>query len=420
MVFAHRFTSATLAFIILSATALWCHGAGGDWPQWRGPQRDAVSTETGLLGKWPAEGPALAWKTAEIGGGYAGVSIAEGRIYTMGDGADACYVYALEEAGGKRLWAAKVGKTGGGGGYPGPRCTPAVSGDLVFALGQFGDLICVEAATGTEKWRKNLEQDFAGQMMSGWGYSESPLVDGDNLICTPGGAEGTLVALNKRTGELVWRSKEFTDKAAYSSVVPVAINGTRQYIQLTDESVAGVGADDGKLLWKAPRKGATAVIPTPIFHDDCVYVTSGYGNGCNLFKITASGGAFTAEQVYANKIMGNHHGGVILMGDHLYGYSEGKGWVCQEFKSGKMIWSEKAKLGKGSIGYADGHFYLRLEAGKGTITLIEATPTGYVETGRFDPPDRSDKNSWPPPVIAAGRLYIRDQDTLLSYNIKAK
>ena len=364
MILAHRFTSATLAFIGFSATALWCQGAGGDWPQWRGARRDAVSTETGLLASWPAEGPPLAWKNAELGGGYAGVSVAAGRIYTMGDGADACYVYALEEAGGKRLWAAKVGPTGGGGGYPGPRCTPTVSGDWVFALGQFGDLICVEAATGKEKWRKNLERDFAGQMMSGWGYSESPLVDGDNLICTPGGAGGTLVALKKLTGELVWRSREFTDMAAYSSVVPVERNGAREYVQLTDESVAGVGAVDGKLRWKAPRKGATAVIPTPICHDDCVYVTSGYGNGCNLFKITANGGVFSAEQVYANKVMGNHHGGVIILGDHLYGHSEGKGWVCQEFKSGKMIWSEKAKLGKGSIGCADGHFYLRLEGEK--------------------------------------------------------
>jgi hypothetical protein len=191
-------------------------------------------------------------------------------------------------------------------------------------------------------------------------------------------------------------------------------------VQLTGESVAGIKAESGKLLWRAPRKGATAVIPTPIFHDGCVYVTSGYGNGCNLFKITTEKGAFGAEQVYANKVMANHHGGVILLGDYLYGHSEGKGWVCQAFKSGALVWNEKSKLGKGSIGYADGHLYLRLEGGNGTVVLVEATDKGFIETGRFDQPDRSDKNSWPPPVIAGGKMYLRDQDVLLVYDVKAK
>jgi outer membrane protein assembly factor BamB len=193
----------------------------------------------------------------------------------------------------------------------------------------------------------------------------------------------------------------------------------RQYIQLTDASVAGIAAADGQLLWRAPRKGQTAVVPTPIYHDGCVYVTSGYGAGCNLFKISSDAGKFSAEQVYANKLMTNHHGGVVLVGEYLYGYSENKGWTCQDFKTGKAVWQSK-QLGKGSLIYADGMLYLRAEAGTGTVALIEATPKAYREKSRFDQPDRSDKNSWPHPVVTGGRLYLRDQDVLLCYEVQEK
>ena len=193
----------------------------------------------------------------------------------------------------------------------------------------------------------------------------------------------------------------------------------RQYIQLTDASVAGVAAADGRLLWRAPRKGQTAVVPTPIYHDGCVYVTSGYGAGCNLFKISSDAGKFSAEQVYANKLMTNHHGGAVLVGEYVYGYSDNKGWTCQDFKTGKAVWQSK-HLGKGSLVYADGMLYLRAEAGTGAVALIEATPKAYREKSRFDQPDRSDKNSWPHPVVTGGRLYLRDQDVLLCYDVKGK
>ncbi|MBU6399620.1 MAG: PQQ-binding-like beta-propeller repeat protein [Verrucomicrobia bacterium] len=406
--------------IVALALALPAHAADGNWPQWRGANRDDHSTDTGLLKEWPAGGPPLAWKITGLGPGYAGVSVAAGRIYTMGDGPGSSYLFALNEPDGRLLWKAKVGQPGGGGGYEGPRCTPTVDGELIFALGQFGDLVCVDTASGTVEWHKNLETDFGGKMMSGWGYAESPLVDGDHVICTPGGPQGTIVALDKKTGAVAWRTKDFTDNAAYCSLIIAEIGGVRQYIQLTDASVAGVAAADGKLLWRAPRVGRTAVIPTPIFHDNQVYVSSGYGVGCNLFGISANGGPFKAEPVYANKVMSNHHGGVVLVGDDLYGYSDGKGWVCQEFKTGKMTWSEREKLGKGSLTFADGHFYLRSEGGPGTVALIVATPAGYQEKGRFDQPDRSDKNSWPHPVVTGGRLYLRDQDVLLCYDVRQR
>jgi outer membrane protein assembly factor BamB len=321
---------------------------------------------------------------------------------------------ALEEASGKLIWTTKVGKPGGG--PPGPRGTPTVSGDCVYVLGQFGDLVCLQVGTGKEIWRKNFERDYGGRC-GGWNYTESPLVDGDQVVCTPGSAQGSMVALNKKTGQLVWQSKDLTDPAEYSSPLVEQIGGVRQYIQFTGVNVVGVEAATGKLLWRAPRHGETATVPTPIFHDNQVYVTSGYGIGCNLFQITKTGSEFQAKQSYANKVMVNHHGGVVRVGEYLYGYSDGKGWVCQEFQTGKLVWTDKG-VGKGSLTCADGHLYMRSEEGKGSIALVEATPNGYKEKGRFDQPDRSSENSWPHPVISGGKLYLRDQDALFCYDVK--
>ena len=403
----------TLAAFLLFTTL----ASAGDWPTWRGPKRDDSSTEKNLLAAWPAGGPELAWKSTGCGLGFSSVSVVNGRVFTMGDGPDGSSVRAFEEKSGQPLWVSAIlGKPGGN--YEGPRCTPTVDGDALYALAQFGDFVCLDAATGKERWRKNLGTDFGGKY-SGWNYTESPLVDGNKVLFTPGGKKGAIVALDKKSGALLWQSTEFTDGAHYSSLVPADINGIHQYIQLTAESVAGVDAATGKLLWRAERKGATAVITTPIYANNQVYVTSGYGVGCNAFKITKDAGGFKTEELYANKNMANHHGGVILLGDYLYGFSDSKGWICQEFKSGDIKWNDKG-VGKGSIGYADGHFYCRSEGGKGIVALIEATPDGYKEAGRFEQPERSAKNSWPHPVIANGRLYLRDQDVLLCYDVRKK
>ena len=279
-------------------------------------------------------------------------------------------------------------------------------------------MVCLQAASGQVIWRKNLKQDFGGQC-GGWQYSESPLVDGNRVICTPGSSRGTMVALEKTTGALLWQTSEWTDPAEYSSPIEEEIGGVRQYIQFTGQSVAGVEPATGKVLWRAHRPGVTATVPTPVYHDNHVYVSSGYGVGCNLFEITKTGGAFQARQAYANKNMVNHHGGVVRVGQFLYGYSDGKGWVCQEFITGNLVWSHEG-VGKGSLTCADGHLYLRSEAGKGVIALVEATPDGYKENGRFDQPNRSSENSWPHPVVANGELYIRDQDVMLCFDVKAK
>jgi outer membrane protein assembly factor BamB len=393
----------------------------GDWPQWRGPARDDLSKDTGLLKEWPKDGPPLVWEAKGLGAGFAGLSVADRKIFTMGDDPNGTEsVIALNAADGKKLWSAKVGPAGRQDeDKKGSRSTPAVDGELVYAMDPTGDVACFKTASGEQVWHVHRERDLGGAHPKGWLYTESPLVDADHLICTPGGEAGTLAGLDKKTGAVVWRSTGVTDAAAYSSPVAADIGGKHQIIQLTDKSVFAVAADNGKLLWRADRPGKGAVIPTPIVHDNFVYVTSGYTIGCDLFKIDVSGSEFKAEHVYHNGVMVNHHGGVILYDGNIYGYSDKGGWTCQRLSDGKALWQSKA-LGKGSIGYADGHFYLRYETGPGTIVLIDATSDGFKERGRFDPPDRSRSNSWPHPVITGGKLYIRDQDALLCYDVAAK
>lgn len=389
-----------------------------DWPQWRGPQRDDISQETGLLKQWPAGGPKLAWKATGLGGGFAGLAVVGDTLYTMGDIQGKEYALALDLKTQKILWSTELGPEYKNPNGSGPRCTPTVEGGMVYVLTPQADLVCLQADGGKEVWRKNLLKDFGGKLMSGWGYSESPLVDGDNVVCTPGGSKGSVVALNKKTGEKVWQSAEITDQASYSSLLPVVYGGARQFIQLSDKSIYAVAADSGKLLWRAPCKGKVAVITTPVFKDGIVFATSGYGTGCNAFKVTAEGGAFKAEEIYANKEMANHHGGVVLIGDYIYGYSDlGKKLRCMELKTGKVVW-ENPSVGKCSLTCADGMLYARAEAGAGTVALVAASPEGYKEAGRFDQPDRTRQNSWVHPVVANGMLFLRDQDLLLGYSVK--
>ena len=405
---------------LLLTLAVWAPAQAGDWPQWRGAARDGCSADTGLLATWPEGGPQLAWKNPGLGKGYSGIAAVGDRLYTMGDGANASQVLALSAEGGKVLWTARVGTAGapGWGGFVGPRCTPTVDGDLVFAVDQWGQMVCLKAADGKEVWRKHFEQDFGGHRPE-WGFAESPLVDGDQVVCTPGGDRGAVVALNKHTGAIVWQSKGFPDAAQYSSIVVAEIGGVRQYIQLTMDNVVGLATKDGAVLWQARRKGSTAVIPTPIVAGDLVYVCSGYNIGSHAFRVAASEGKFTATPVYANRSIANQHGGVVKVGDCLYGYCDSKGLTCQDFQTGKLLWSNKEKVKKGSISYADGRLYCRDED-NGTFVLVEASPAGFSEKGRFAQPDRAKEKAWPHPTIANGKLYVRDQDLLLCYDLRGK
>lgn len=391
--------------------------ANFDWPQWRGPDRTDVSKETGLLKKWPAEGPKRVWLYENAGNGYSGPAIANGKYFTMGTRDNNECVLALDANAGKELWVAKIGGVLENGWGGGPRSTPTVDGDRVYALSGKGDLACINIADGKVIWTASM--NALGGKTPDWGYTESVLVDGDKVVCTPGGSKGALAAFNKADGKEIWRSTDFTDGAQYASIIPADINGQRQYIQLTMKHLVGISAKDGKQLWSSDWPGRVAVIPTPIYRDSHVYISSGYGVGCKLVKIEAGNKATT---VYENKVMKNHHGGVILVGDHLYGYSDGPGWVCQDFKSGDEVWAERNKLGKGAIACADGMLYC-LDEGSGTVVLIEASPKGWNEHGRFklDPQTkiRSPKGHiWTHPVISNGKLYLRDQDLIYCYDVK--
>jgi outer membrane protein assembly factor BamB len=408
---------------------------GADWPQWRGPNRDDVSSEKGLLKSWPKEGPPLLWTFSNAGIGYSGPAIVGNRLFTMGARNQTEQLFALDTDTGKELWAAPIGPVftfKGNSWGDGPRGTPTVDGDHVYALGGQGELICADAATGKEIWRKNLPRDLGGVISPhgggpekiGWGYCESPLVDGDKLICTPGGQQGTLAALDKRTGAVLWRSQGFTDPATYSSAVPAEVGGVHQYVQMTDLGAIGAAADSGRPLWRylrrPPYPDDTFVIPTAIVHDASVYTST--SAGCDLAKLAPLGKGFRASKVYSTKAMKNQSGGVVLTGEHVYGYSDGRGWICQKFDTGAVAWYEKGKFGRGSLTYADAHFYCYGED-DGTALLIEATPDGWREKGRFSLPRQSQQHKpngkfWTHPVVANGRLYLRDQELLFCFDVR--
>ncbi|MDB4561654.1 PQQ-like beta-propeller repeat protein [bacterium] len=388
-----------------------------NWPAWRGPDRSDVSKETGLLATWPEQGPELVWLSKKSGVGYAGFAVVDENVYTMGAYKNDERLICLDAATGDVRWrmvmTESVLENGWG---DGPRGTPTVDGEFIYAMAGDGTVVCAKAATGDLVWKINM-QDLGGKVPN-WGYTESVLVDGDRVVFTPGGADGALVAVNKLTGEKIWQSKDFTDSADYSSVIVAEHDGVRQYIQLTQKTLVGIAADDGRVLWTYPWPGRIAVVPTPIFRDGKVYIACGYGVGCGLVKITKD----SAEEVYENKIMKNHHGGVILVGDHLYGYSDGLGWVCQDFETGEQVWAEKNALGKGAIACADGMLYC-VDEGSGEVVLIEASPQGWNEKGRFKLDPQSEFRSprgkiWTHPTIANGKLYLRDQEIVYCFNIK--
>jgi outer membrane protein assembly factor BamB len=392
-----------------------------DWPQWRGPDRSDVSLEKGLLGAWPPGGPRLLWTFTDAGAAMSGPAIVGDRLYTMGADHDHDSVFAIDLNSRKKVWSTPLARRYTNDWGDGPRGTPTVDGDRIYALTGGGTLACLQSATGKKIWHVDLRRDLGGDMMSGWGYSESPLVDGDRVICTPGGTKGAVAALDKRTGKVIWRNKGFTDRAAYSSLVVATVGGIRQYVQMTGESVAGIAANDGRLLWRMERSSPTAAIPTPIVKDNLVYFTSGYGTGCTLIELAAAGNSITARQVYANRNLVNQHGGAILVGDHVYGYHDNGQWVCQDLKTGKVAWRSN-KLGKGSVTCADGHLYCYSED-EGTVVLVEASPAGWNEKGRFTIPQetklpRKQGRIWTHPVIANGKLYLRDQDLIFCYDVK--
>jgi outer membrane protein assembly factor BamB len=389
--------------------------AAFDWPQWQGPDRTAVSKEKGLLKEWPKDGPKLLWSVKDLGGGYSTPSIAAGRVFGMSARGNDEGVWALSEKDGKELWWVRIGPKVNAGYGEGPRCTPTVDGDLLYALGMGGELVCLESDTGKLVWRKNLLKDFKGRV-GGWKYSESPLIDGDRLLVTPGGKDNTIVALNKKDGELIWASKvPGNSEAAYSSLAVADVDGQKQYVQFLSTHVVGVAAKDGKYLWTYGKDRFPGIVcSTPVCHKSMVYAAASYGKGGGAVKLTRKGDEVETEEAYFSNKHQNHHGGLVLIDGYLYGEGSGN-LVCIEFATGKEMWRAK-EAGKGSIAAADGKLYYRNEGGP--IHLYDANPEKAVKRGSFKQPDRSRSNAWAHPVIANGRLYVRDQGLLLVYDVK--
>ncbi|HUE73973.1 MAG TPA: PQQ-binding-like beta-propeller repeat protein [Pirellulaceae bacterium] len=411
----------TIALCLVCSCVLTSLAVAADWPQWRGPNRDGISQEKGLLQEWPQEGPKLLWQVKDLGDGYSTPAVVGDRLYVISNkGMDDERVQCLSVADGKEIWSVRIGNVGKNEGpqYPGSRSTPTVDGELLYALGSDGDLACLEIESGKERWKKSLRSDFAGQPGK-WAYAESPLVDGDVLVCTPGGAKATIVALDKTSGETIWASKiPEGDQAAYASVIAVEVGGTKQYVQFLEKGLVGVDAKSGKFLWRYEKTVQTspANIPTPVASGSFVYSSTGRGGG-GLVELKADGTAVTAEQVYFDAQLPTSIGGSVLLDGNLYGTNT-KGLMCVDFATGDIKWQELG-VGAGSVCYADGRLYVHGE--DGDVALVEVSGEGYREQGRFTPPNQPDRGprmkAWAYPVVSNGRLYFRDQGMLWCYDV---
>ncbi|MCU0704003.1 MAG: PQQ-like beta-propeller repeat protein [Fimbriiglobus sp.] len=414
--------------LAVAAFALSADVKSFDWPQWRGPNRDGVSQETGLLQDWPKDGPPKAWTVSGCGGGYSTVAVAGGFIYGTGKIDNKDHVWCRKEADGKPVWSTPIGEYRKTGYEEGTRSTPTVAGGRVFAVTPGGTLVCINAKDGKEVWRKDYVKDFGGNV-PGWGYSDSVLVDGDLVICAPAGKKAAVAALKAANGAVVWQTEgaKVGGAAGYSSPVKTTVGKTDMYVVLLGKGggVTGVDAKTGKLLWQYDKiMNGTANIPTAVVKGDRIWASTGYGDGGSaLLHIKQSGGKFEAEEVkYYDKAVQNHHGGMVLVGDYVYfGNAHNSGHpACVDFKTGDVKWKETKGAaggsGSGSVVYADGRLYFRYENGK--VALVKADPDKFEAAGSFDIPEKSGKPSWQHPVIANGKLYLRDQDKLHCFDVK--
>jgi outer membrane protein assembly factor BamB len=410
----HRFVVTLAAVVAFAAIAAGQGTAPAEWFQWRGPNRDGHSAETGLLQAWPKAGPAQVWRAAGVGNGYSSFSTSGGRLYTLGARGSIEYVTALDRATGRKLWEYQNGRRYENDRGDGPRSTPTVDGDRLYVLGGSGDLTCLEAASGKRIWTINIVQKFGG-VNPYWGYSESPLIVGDRILINAGGSRASIVAIAKADGSTLWQ--QHNDGAGYSSPMLMRTGSLNQVIFFTDSRTLAVDPRDGRLLWSyAKAANGTANIATPIVRGTRVFVSSDYGTGAALLDVRAAGNIATANEVYFTRDMRNHHASSVLVADTLYGFSSSI-LTALSFETGKPVWRDRS-VGKGSLIFADGRLYLYSE--DGVAGLAEASPAGYREHGRFTIPQQSGSPTWSHPIIAGGLLIVRDQDNVFAYDVRAK
>ena len=407
----HRVSALVLtAALLVALPAAVSNRAADDWPQWRGPNRDGRSAETGLLKDWPAGGPALVWRATGAGEGYSSFATSQGRLYTLGarDGIE--YVIAYDAASGKRLWERAHGTRFSNDRGDGPRATPTIDGNRVYAFGASGDLSALDAASGEPFWRVNVLKQFRGSNIQ-WGLSESPLVLSDRILVNAG---GTIVALKKADGQQIWTTQG--DEAGYSSAVVHKIGDVTEAIYFTSNRVLGVDVNSGRQLWSYGQvANRVANIATPIVRGNRVFVSSDYGTGSALLELTASGNGVSAKEVYFTRQMKNHHATSILVGEHLYGFDSAI-LTAMDFNTGNVAWQNRS-VGKGSLTFADDRLYLFSE--NGVVGLAEASPAGYREHGRFEL-KTGRLPTWSHPVVSGGKLFLRDQDSIYAYDVRAK
>lgn len=387
--------------------------SGCFWPRFLGPRGDNISQDTGLLKQWPKQGPTLLWTAKGLGEGYSSVTLADGRIFTAGNREDQTVVTALDMEG-KILWQAPNGPAWTGS-HPGTRGTPTVDRNRVYHESPLGQVVCLEAATGKVVWTRNILQDFEAKNIE-WALAESLLIDGDRVICCPGGKAASVAALDKNTGKTVWITPSTGDQAGYASPILAQWQGLRMVLAMNQRALIGVNADTGELLFRHPHQTSYDVNATaPIFHDGQVFITSGYGSGAEMLRLSISGSKVALEPVWTSKDLDNHHGGVVLYQGYLYGASYQGRWVCLEWATGKRMYAARG-VGKGSLTVADGMLFTLSESRD--MGLVPATPAEHQVVSRFKVPSGGSGPSWAYPVVCGGRLYVRHADCLYAYAVR--
>ncbi|MGQ9574177.1 MAG: PQQ-binding-like beta-propeller repeat protein [Thermoguttaceae bacterium] len=386
------------------------------WPRFHGPNGDNICHEIGLLKKWSDDGPQLLWKAKGIGEGYAGVSLAHGLIYTCGNLDEKTMITALDLDGNIK-WQVPNGPAWTGD-YPGTRGTPTIDGDWLYHESPLGEVICLDARTGQKLWGLNILKEFDAENIT-WALAESLLIDGQRVICCPGGNRASVAALDKLTGKTIWTARPTGDKAAYATPALAEYQGLRMILAMTQNALIGVNADSGDLLFRHEHRTSWDVnATTPIFHDGQIFITSGYGSGSEMLKLKVEGQEASVEVLWQSKELDNHHGGVLLLDGYLYGAAHNRnrgGWVCLEWKTGKKMYAERG-VGKGSLTCANGMLYTLSE--NGDVGLVKATPTRHELISKFRLPKGGKGPTWAHPVVCGGTLYIRHGDLLYAYDVR--